>query len=64
VAPIRDSAIGLLSLKLTPNPKSIPRQNSGDFTRNNKSTNYNDRDGVKGADPNLTKDTRSPRVII
>jgi hypothetical protein len=64
VASIRDSAIGLLSPKLTPDPESMPGQNSGDFTGNSKSTNYNDCDGVKGADPNLTRDTYSPRVII
>jgi hypothetical protein len=64
VAPIKDSAIRLLSPKLTPNPKSILEQNNRDFTRNSKSTNYNNRDGVKGADPNPTRDTRSPWVII
>jgi hypothetical protein len=64
VAPIRDSATGLLSPKLTPNPKSMPGQDSGDFTKNSKSTNHNDRDGVRGADSNPTRDTRSPRVII
>jgi hypothetical protein len=51
VAPIKDSAIGLLSLKLTPTPKSIPRQDSRDFTKNNKSINYNDRDNISEADP-------------
>jgi hypothetical protein len=64
VAPIRDSAIGLLSPKLTPNPESILGQNNRDFTRNSKSTNYNDRNNIEGADPNLTRDTRSPWVII
>jgi hypothetical protein len=64
VAPVKDSAIGLLSPKLTPDPESILGQDSGDFTRNSKSTDYNDRDGVGGADLNLTRDTRSPRVII
>jgi len=51
VAPIRDSAIGLLSLKLTPALKSILRQDSKDFTRNSKSTNYNDYNNIGGADP-------------
>jgi hypothetical protein len=51
VAPIRDSAIGLLSPELTPAPKSIPGQDNRDFTRNNKSTDHNDRDSVGGADP-------------
>jgi hypothetical protein len=64
VAPIRDSAIGLLSPKLTPNPESILGQNNRDFTRNSKSTNYNDRNNIEEADPNLTRDTRSPWVII
>jgi hypothetical protein len=64
VAPVRDSATGLLSPKLTPDPESMPGQNNRDFTRNSKSTNYNDCDGVRGADPNPTRDTRSPRVII
>jgi len=50
VAPIKDSAIRLLSLKLTLTPKSILRQNSRDFTRNNKSTNYNDYNSVSRAD--------------
>jgi hypothetical protein len=60
VAPIRDSAIRLLSLKLTLNPKSILGQNSKDFTRNSKSTNYNNYNSIKGVDLNLTKDIRSP----
>jgi hypothetical protein len=51
VAPIRDSAIGLLSPKLTPAPKSILGQNSGDFTRNNKSTDYNNYNSIGGVDP-------------
>jgi hypothetical protein len=51
VAPVRDSAIGLLSPKLTPAPKSMPGQDSGDFTRNSKSTDHNDCDSVDGADP-------------
>jgi hypothetical protein len=64
VASIRDSAIGLLSPKLTPYPKSILGQDSGDFTRNSKSTDHNDRDGVRGVDLNLTRDTCFPWVII
>jgi hypothetical protein len=60
VAPIRNSAIRLLSLKLTLNPKSILGQNSKDFTRNSKSTNYNNYNSIKGVDLNLTKDIRSP----
>jgi hypothetical protein len=63
VAPIRDSAIGLLSPELTPDSESILGQDSRDFTRNSKSTNHNDRDGIR-ADLNLTRDMRSPRVII
>jgi hypothetical protein len=51
VAPIKDSAIGLLSLKLTLASKSILGQDSRDFTRNSESTDYNDRDSVGGADP-------------
>jgi hypothetical protein len=64
VALVRDSAIGLLSPKLTPDPESILGQDSGDFTGNSESTDYNDCDGVRGADPNPTRDTCSPRVII
>jgi hypothetical protein len=51
VAPIKDSAIGLLSLKLTLTLKSILRQNNRDFTRNNKSTNYNDYNSVSKVNP-------------
>jgi len=51
VAPIRDLVIGLLSLKLIPTPKSIPGQDNRDFTRNSKSTNYNDYNNISGADP-------------
>jgi hypothetical protein len=51
VAPIKDSAIRLLSLKLTPAPKSILGQNNRDFTRNNKSINYNDYNNINRADP-------------
>jgi hypothetical protein len=57
---IKDSAIRLLSLKLIPNSKNILRQDNRDFTRNNKSINYNNYNGVKGVNLNLTKDTRSP----
>jgi hypothetical protein len=59
VALIRDLAIRLLSLKLTLNPKSILGQDSRDFTRNSKSTNYNNYNSVKGVDLNLTKDIYS-----
>jgi hypothetical protein len=51
VAPIKDLAIRLLSLKLIPVFKSILRQDNRDFTRNNKSINYNDRNNIGGADP-------------
>jgi hypothetical protein len=51
VAPIKDLAIGLLSPKLTPAPKSILGQDNRDFTRNNKSTNYNDYNNISRADP-------------
>ena len=51
MAPIKDSAIGLLSLKLTSAPKSILRQDSRDFIRNNKSTNYNDYNNISGVNP-------------
>jgi hypothetical protein len=50
VAPVRDSAIGLLSPKLIPAPESIPGQDSGDFTGNSESTDHNDRNSVGGAD--------------
>jgi hypothetical protein len=51
VAPIKDLAIRLLSLKLTPAPKNILGQNNRDFTRNNKSINYNDRDNISRVNP-------------
>jgi hypothetical protein len=51
VAPIRDSAIGLLSPELIPAPKSIPGQDSRDFTRNSKSTNHNNYNSIGKADP-------------
>jgi hypothetical protein len=46
VAFIKDSAIGLLSLKLTPTLKSILGQDNRDFTRNNKSINYNNYNNI------------------
>jgi hypothetical protein len=51
VAPIKDLAIKLLSLKLTPAFKNILRQNNRDFTRNNKSINYNNYNSINKADP-------------
>jgi len=48
--PIKNSAIRLLSLKLTPALKSILGQDNRDFTRNNKSTNYNDYNSISGVD--------------
>ena len=51
MAPIKDSAIRLLSLKLTPTLKSILRQNNRDFTRNNKSINYNNYNNISRVDP-------------
>ena len=50
MASIRDSAIRLLSLKLTPAPKSILRQDNRDFTGNSKSTNYNDYNNINKVD--------------
>jgi len=50
VAPIKDSAIRLLSLKLIPALKSILRQNNKDFTKNNKSTNYNNCNNINRVD--------------
>jgi hypothetical protein len=49
--PIKDLVIGLLSLKLTPALKSILGQDNRDFTRNNKSINYNNYNSISGADP-------------
>jgi hypothetical protein len=57
---IKDSVIRLLSLKLTLDSKSILRQDNKDFIRNNKSTNYNDYNNIRGVNFNLTRDTRSP----
>jgi hypothetical protein len=51
VTPIKDLVIRLLSLKLTPTFKSILRQNNRDFTRNNKSINYNNYNNISGIDP-------------
>jgi hypothetical protein len=59
VAPIRDSTIRLLSLKLTPAPKSILGQDNRDFTKNNKSINYNDYNNIGRVDPQLIRNTRS-----
>ena len=59
MAPVRDSAIGLLSPELTPAPKSILEQDNRDFTRNSKSTNYNNRNSIGGADPQLTRNIHS-----
>jgi hypothetical protein len=59
VALIKDLAIRLLSLKLTPNLKSILRQDNRDFTKNNKSTNYNNYNSIKGVDLNLIRDIYS-----
>jgi hypothetical protein len=59
VALIKNLAIRLLSLKLILNLKSILGQDNRDFTRNSKSTNYNDRNGIKGVNPNLTKNIYS-----
>jgi hypothetical protein len=59
VALIKDLAIRLLSLKLTPNLKSILRQDNRDFTKNNKSTNYNNYNSIKGVNLNLTRDIYS-----
>jgi hypothetical protein len=49
-----------LSLKLILNLKSILGQDNKDFTRNSKSTNYNNYNSVRGVDPNSTKDIYSP----
>jgi hypothetical protein len=49
-----------LSLKLILNPKSILGQDNRDFTRNSKSTNYNNYNNIKGVDLNLTRDIYSP----
>jgi hypothetical protein len=50
VAPIKDSVIRLLSLELTLAFKSILRQDNRDFTKNNKSINYNDYNNISGID--------------
>jgi hypothetical protein len=59
VALIRDLTIRLLSLKLILNLKGILRQNNRDFTRNSKSTNYNNYNNIREVDPNLIKDIYS-----
>jgi hypothetical protein len=59
VAPIKNLVIKLLSLKLILNSKSILRQNNRDFIKNNKSTNYNNYNSIRGVDLNLTKDIYS-----
>ena len=51
MAPIRDSAIRLLSLKLILAFKSILGQDNRDFTRNNKSINYNNYNNISGVNP-------------
>ena len=51
VTPIKDSVIRLLSLKLISALKSILRQNNKDFTRNNKSINYNDYNNINKVNP-------------
>ena len=48
---IKDSAIGLLSLKLILTLKNILGQDNRDFTRNNKSINYNNYNNINRADP-------------
>ena len=50
MAPIKDSAIRLLSLKLTLAFKSILGQDNRDFTKNNKSTNYNNCNNINRVD--------------
>ena len=48
---LRDSNIGLLSPKLTPEPKSILGQNiDKDFIRNSKSTTYNNYNSINKVD--------------
>jgi predicted transposase YbfD/YdcC len=53
-------AIRLLSLKLILNPKNILGQNNRDFTRNNKSINYNNYNNIREINSNLTRDIYSP----
>ena len=50
MAPIKDLAIRLLSLKLILTLKSILRQDNRDFTKNNKSTDYNDYNNINKVD--------------
>jgi hypothetical protein len=56
VALIKDLAIRLLSPKLILNSKNILGQDNKDFTRNSKSTNYNNYNNIKGVDLNLIRD--------
>ena len=51
MALIKDLAIRLLSLKLILTLKSILRQDNRDFTRNNKSINYNNYNNINKVDP-------------
>ena len=51
MAPIKDLAIRLLSLKLILTPKNILGQDNRDFTKNNKSINYNDYNNISGVNP-------------
>ena len=51
MAPIKDSAIRLLSLKLTLAFKSILGQDNRDFTKNNKSINYNNYNNISKINP-------------
>ena len=51
MASIKDLAIRLLSFKLILAFKSILRQDNKDFTRNNKSINYNDYNNISGVNP-------------
>ena len=51
MALIKDLAIKLLSFKLIPALKSILKQNNKDFTRNNKSINYNNYNNINRVNP-------------
>ena len=51
MALIKDLIIRLLSFKLILTLKSILRQDNRDFTRNNKSTNYNNYNSINGVNP-------------
>ena len=50
MAPIKDLVIRLLSFKLTLAFKNILGQDNRDFTRNNKSINYNNYNNISGID--------------